>query len=107
MRTLSVRALAGLFAAVLVSAPRAALACPVCFGALEGPVADGTNKAVLALLGVTVAVLASFGGFFIYLIRRGQAMPIPAELADFNDVQVDGRLEVEDTDEDDFMEGAA
>ena len=66
------RALVGLAALALAGAPEPALACPVCFGMLEGPVADGTNKAILALLGVTVCVLAGFATFFIYLVRRAR-----------------------------------
>lgn len=62
----------GLAALVLASAPAPALACPVCFGMLEGPVADGTNKAILALLGVTGCVLAGFASFFIYLVKRAR-----------------------------------
>jgi hypothetical protein len=99
LRSPTIRWCASLAGMALASAPRVALACPVCFGALEGPVADGTNKAVLALLGVTLGVLASFGAFFVYLVRRARAMPIPAE---FDTVRADGRL-----DEDDYMEGAA
>ena len=37
-------------AAFVALAPEALLACPVCFGTLDGPLADGANKAVLALL---------------------------------------------------------
>lgn len=66
----NVRLKVAVFAAA--SASKVAFACPVCFGALEGPVADGTNKAVLALLGVTGGVLVAFATFFIYLYRRAR-----------------------------------
>ena len=59
------------------SAPKGVLACPVCFGALEGPIADGTNKAILVLLGVTGGVLLAFAAFFIYLIRRSRVAVLP------------------------------
>lgn len=72
------------------SASKAAFACPVCFGALEGPVADGTNKAILALLGVTGGVLVAFATFFIYLFRRARRMAAPS--AD-QMVQTAGRVE--------------
>jgi hypothetical protein len=72
------RGLVGLAALALTSAPAPAVACPVCFGMLEGPLADGTNKAILTLLGITGCVLAGFATFFIYLIRRAR---IPAETA--------------------------
>ena len=59
--------------AVVVGAPRAALACPVCFGANDSAMAMGMNNGILALLLVTGAVLASFGAFFICLMRRAKA----------------------------------
>lgn len=62
---------AGMAAAVALT-PESLLACPVCFGALDGPLADGANKAVLALLGITVSVLAAFATFFVYLVRRAR-----------------------------------
>lgn len=49
-----------------------ALACPVCFGQSDGPMAQGLNLAILALLGITVAMLASFAAFFVYLARRAK-----------------------------------
>lgn len=49
-----------------------ALACPVCFGASDSPMAGGVNLAILALLGVTATVLGSFAAFFIYLVRRSR-----------------------------------
>jgi hypothetical protein len=64
------------------SAPKVVSACPVCFGALEGPIADGTNKAILALLGVTGGVLLAFAAFFIYLVRRARvSVPPPVGVA--------------------------
>jgi hypothetical protein len=54
-------------------APRAALACPVCFGASDSLMATGMNNGVLALLAVTLIVLASFAAFFVYLMRRAKA----------------------------------
>jgi hypothetical protein len=59
----------------LVAAPRAALACPVCFGQSDSPMAWGTNMAVFFMLGVTGAVLAGFGGFIFHLIRRAKLHP--------------------------------
>lgn len=50
--------------------PRAAAACPVCFGASDGPMLQGSNMGILALLVVTLVVLGAFGGFFITLARR-------------------------------------
>ncbi len=46
------------------------LACSVCFGQSDSPLAQGTNMAIFFMLGVTAVMLASFAGFFIYLVRR-------------------------------------
>ena len=66
------KGIVGLAVIALASAPEPALACPVCFGMLEGPLADGTNKAILVLLGITGCVLTGFATFFIYLVRRAR-----------------------------------
>ena len=65
------------FAAV----PRVALACPVCFGQSDSPMAWGTNIAIFFMLGVTGAVLAGFAGFFIYLMRRAKLVAESANAA--------------------------
>ena len=70
------RGVVRLAALALASAPVPALACPVCYGMLEGPLADGTNKAILALLGITGCVLAGFASFIIYLIRRSRVVTL-------------------------------
>ena len=82
MRKTVSRLFPGMMAFAIGSAPKVVLACPVCFGALEGPIADGTNKAILVLLGITGAVLTGFASFFIYLIRRSRvAVPPPVGVA--------------------------
>jgi hypothetical protein len=45
---------------VLLAVPRAALACPVCFGENDSPLASAMNLE-FCMLGVVVAVLAAFG----------------------------------------------
>lgn len=47
-------------------------ACPMCFGAAETSMVDGTKLGVLLLLAVTVAVQGGFVGFFLYLRRRAK-----------------------------------
>ena len=64
MRTLPV-----VVAAVLL-VPRAASACPVCFGASDGAMLRGSNAGILALLVVTLMVLVAFGAFFRTLAKR-------------------------------------
>jgi hypothetical protein len=65
-------------AGLVLLIPRAAAACPVCFGASDGPILQGSNMGILALLIVTVGVLCAFGGFFFTLARRAaRAVPEP------------------------------
>jgi hypothetical protein len=63
-----------LVALLVLAFPRAAFACPVCFGQSDSPMALATNMGVFFMLGVTTAVLAAFAAFFIYLIRRANAV---------------------------------
>jgi hypothetical protein len=58
---------------LMLAAPRAALACPVCFGQSDSPLARGVNMGIYFLLAVVGAVLAAFASFFIYLARRARA----------------------------------
>ena len=46
------------------------MACSVCFGQSDSPLAKGTNMGVFFMLVVTGVMLAAFASFFIYLIRR-------------------------------------
>ncbi len=61
-----------LVAAAVVAAPRAALACPVCFGQNDSPMANAMNLGILAMLVVVGGMLASFATFFVYLRRRAR-----------------------------------
>jgi hypothetical protein len=56
----------------LAAAPRAAFACPVCFGDSNAPMAVAMNMGILAMLIVVAGVLGAFASFFIYLIRRAR-----------------------------------
>ena len=55
---------------MLVALPKIALACPVCFGNPNSAQTKAAQAGILALLGVTVAMLASIGGFFFVYLRR-------------------------------------
>ncbi len=46
------------------------LACSVCFGQSDSPLAQGTNMGIFFMLGITGVMLAAFAGFMIYLNRR-------------------------------------
>jgi hypothetical protein len=59
-----------IFTAAALAAPRAAFACPVCFGQSDSPMAWAVNMGIIAMLAVTGGVLAGFASFFIYLMRR-------------------------------------
>ena len=54
------------------AAPRPVLACAVCFGDPNSPMAIGASWGIALLLGVTAGVLAAFAGFFLYLMKRSR-----------------------------------
>ena len=56
----------------VAAVPRVALACPVCFGQSDSPMASAANMGIFFMLGLTVSVLAAFACFFIYLMRRAK-----------------------------------
>jgi hypothetical protein len=56
----------------LLAAPRAAFACPVCFGDSNSPMAIAMNIGIIFMLIVVAGVLGGFASFFIYLIRRAK-----------------------------------
>jgi hypothetical protein len=59
-----------LFVAIVGSS--SLLACPMCFGAEETSMVDGTKLGVLVLLAITLAVQGGFVGFFLYLRKRAK-----------------------------------
>jgi uncharacterized membrane protein len=61
-----------LLTALVVALPRIALACPVCFGENDSPIAQAMNSGILLMLGIVAAMLTAFASFFIYLIRRAR-----------------------------------
>jgi hypothetical protein len=58
--------------AVMIGGGSSVLACPMCFGAEETSMVDGTKIGVLVLLAVTIAVQGGFVGFFLYLRKRAK-----------------------------------
>ena len=56
--------------AVMVGGSSVVNACPVCFGAEETSMIEGTKLGILVLLVITLAVQGAFVGFFLYLRRR-------------------------------------
>ena len=58
-------------AAVMIGSS-SVFACPVCFGAEETSLVDGTKLGMLVLLGITLAVQGGFVAFFLYLRKRAK-----------------------------------
>jgi hypothetical protein len=71
----------GLIALAGVAVPRAAAACPVCFGQSDSPMAWGVNMGIVAMLVVTGGVLAGFASFFIHLVRRSRLADADAQVS--------------------------
>jgi hypothetical protein len=46
------------------------MACPVCFGDSNEPMALATNLGIWFMLGVVAVMLAAFASFFLYLRRQ-------------------------------------
>jgi hypothetical protein len=63
----------------ILAAPRAALACPVCFGQNDSPMAWAVNVGIIAMLVVTGGVLVAFASFFVYLMRRARLAEAQAQ----------------------------
>lgn len=61
-----------LFTALLLMAPRVALACPVCFGQNDSPMALATNMGIIVMLGIIAVVLGGFAYFIIHLNRQAR-----------------------------------
>jgi hypothetical protein len=70
IRSAWIRAIALL--AIVLAVPRVALACPVCFGNSDAPMAVATNMGIIAMLFIVAGVLGGFASFFIYLMRRAR-----------------------------------
>ena len=56
-------------AIVMIFGSSTLLACPVCFGAAETSIVNGTRLGILALLAITLAVQGGFLAFFLHLRR--------------------------------------
>jgi hypothetical protein len=58
--------------AVVIPGSSTLLACPVCFGAEETAMIDGTKLGIVVMLGITFTVQGAFLGFFLYLRKRAK-----------------------------------
>jgi hypothetical protein len=68
---LPITAVSTLIAAV-IGGSASVLACPICFGAEETALIDGTKLGIVVLLAITFVVQGGFVGFFIYLRRNAK-----------------------------------
>lgn len=59
-------------AAVMIGGGSSVLACPLCFGAEETSMVDGTKLGVLVLLAITLVVQGGFVAFFLHLRKRAK-----------------------------------
>ena len=59
-------------ALVVLGGSSSVLACPMCFGAEETSMIDGTRLGILVLLAITMTVQGAFVGFFLYLRKRAK-----------------------------------
>jgi hypothetical protein len=59
-------------ALVAIGGGSSLLACPMCFGAEETSMIDGTRIGIFVLLVITLAVQGAFVGFFLYLRKRAK-----------------------------------
>ena len=66
---------------LVLGVPRAVLACPVCFGQTDSPLANATNMGIIAMLVIVGGVLAGFAAFIFHLNRRARLVADSAELA--------------------------
>ena len=57
---------------VVIAGGSSLLACPVCFGADETSMVDGTKLGVLVMLAILLAVQGGFVAFFLYLRKRAK-----------------------------------
>jgi hypothetical protein len=61
-------------AIVVLGGSTSLLACPVCFGAEETSMIEGTKLGILVMLGMTLVVQGGFVAFFLYLRARASRM---------------------------------
>lgn len=65
-------AAAGTVAFIMTGGSASVLACPMCFGAEETSMIDGTKIGIFVLLAITLAVQGAFAAFFLYLRKRAR-----------------------------------
>ena len=72
MKSLARIAAAVLLGIAALGIAQPALACPVCFGATDSPMAAGMNNGIFFLLGIIGMVQIGFVALFVSFRRRGK-----------------------------------
>jgi hypothetical protein len=75
-------------AALALFSPSPLFACAACYGRSNSPLAVGMNWGIFTLMGIIVSVLATFAGFFIYIVRRQNAFAKAAEAQNLSEAKV-------------------
>jgi hypothetical protein len=66
-------------AVAVLSTPAPVFACAACYGQTDDSMANGMNWAILTLGVVVATVLGAFLTFFIYVVRKGEALEAAAQ----------------------------
>jgi hypothetical protein len=74
-------------AALLIGGSTNVFACPMCFGAEETSMVDGTKIGVMVMLAITLAVQGGFAGFFLYLRKRAKRIAEVELEAEWSELQ--------------------
>ncbi|HEU5124087.1 MAG TPA: hypothetical protein VFW05_08500 [Verrucomicrobiae bacterium] len=87
MKLLRSRNLKLVWLALLLAAinPARALACAVCYGESDAPMARGVTYAILALAGVIAGVLSGVVVFFVHMKRKSSALSQENGMAEQSD----------------------
>ena len=75
-------------AVLVLATPSPLFACAACTGNSSSAQAVGMNWGIFTLMGVIVTVLATFAGFFIYIVRRQNAFAQAAEAQNLSEAKV-------------------
>jgi heme/copper-type cytochrome/quinol oxidase subunit 2 len=73
--------------AIVAGSSSSAFACPMCFGAEETSMIDGTKLGIFVLLAITLTVQGAFAGFFFYLRRRAKRIADADVDAEWSELQ--------------------
>jgi hypothetical protein len=73
--------------ALVIAGRSSVFACPMCFGAEESSMIDGTKLGVVVMLAITLVVQGGFVGFFLYLRKHAKRIADVELDAEWSDLQ--------------------